>query len=318
MLLSEAIESLCIATRADGRSVRTVQSYRQKLAPLLGFLGAVYVEEITVGDLRRYVASQLDLTSRYEDHPTHRAKAGGLSPFTIASRVRAVRRLFNFLEDEEIIGKNPAKRVKVPRPKREKPKGVVLEDVVALLKTTAAGNVIDLRDRALILFLTDTGCRAGGLCGLQIQDLDLAAQRAIVREKQGKSRFVFFEPETAKALAAWLAVRPQDKGPWVFVGLGMHSKGGVSANTVLQMLRKRAKLAGVTGPVNPHAFRHGFARHFLLDGGDLATLSRLLGHSDSKITTDYYAIFTTDELQEKHRKHSPVTRMFGGDKDVDL
>jgi site-specific recombinase XerD len=187
-----------------------------------------------------------------------------------------------------------------------------------MVATTTAGSVIDLRDRALILFLVDTGCRVGGLCGLELQDLDLAAQRAIVKEKQGKARFVFFAPATARALEAWLEVRPQDKGPWVFVGLGMHSKGAISANTVYQALRRRGDLAGVSGPVNPHAFRHGFARHFLLDGGDLATLADLMGHSSVEVTKDYYAIFTAEELQEKHRQHSPVSRMLGGEDDADL
>ncbi len=44
MLLTEAIDLLCIATRANGRSVRTVKNYREKLGHLLRFLGDVEVE----------------------------------------------------------------------------------------------------------------------------------------------------------------------------------------------------------------------------------------------------------------------------------
>ena len=60
MLLSEAIEALCTATRARGRSPRTVQSYREKLSYLLTFLGDVHVEEISTADLRGYVAHLYD------------------------------------------------------------------------------------------------------------------------------------------------------------------------------------------------------------------------------------------------------------------
>lgn len=100
--------------------------------------------------------------------------------------------------------------------------------------------------------------------------------------------------------------------------LGNHSRGALTPNSVLQALRRRAAQAGVTGPVNPHAFRHAFARHFLLDGGDLGTLSELMGHESMEITKDYYAIFTMRELQEKHQRHSPVARLLRGDEDADL
>ncbi|MFN2271461.1 MAG: hypothetical protein ACK2US_11530, partial [Anaerolineae bacterium] len=93
MKLSEAIDALCIATRADGRSSRTVGSYRQKLKPLLAFLGDIDVGEISIGDLRRYVAHLMDLQARYVDHPTRRQREGGLSPFTVSSRIRAFKRL---------------------------------------------------------------------------------------------------------------------------------------------------------------------------------------------------------------------------------
>ena len=112
-------------------------------------------------------------------------------------------------------------------------------------------------------------------------------------------------------------VRPQDKGPWVFVGLANHSRGALTPNSVLQAIRRRAKRAGVSGPVNPHAFRHSFARLFLLDGEDLGTLSELMGHESVEVTKDYYAIFTVRELQEIHRRHSPVTQLLRGDENAD-
>jgi site-specific recombinase XerD len=317
MKLSEAIDALCIATRADGRSSRTVGSYRQKLKPLLAFLGDVDVEEISIDDLRRYVAYLMDLQVRYVDHPLRRRREGGLSPFTVSGRIRAFKRLFNWLKEEGTIDDNPARRIKIPRPKREKPKGISRQDLLGLLEACEGDKVIDKRDRAIVLFLADTACRVGGMCGLRIQDLDLEAGLALVREKGEKTRFVPFMPATAEALAAWLEVRPQDRGPWVFVSLANHSKGALAANSVWQILHQRAVLAGATGPVNPHAFRHAFARDFLLDGGDLGTLADLMGHSDISVTKAFYGIFKIEELQKKHRQHSPIAKLFGGGKNGD-
>jgi len=315
MLLTEAIEALAIATRANGRSRRTVDSYRQKLKPLVAFLGDVAVESVTTDDLRRYVVHLMERRTLYAGHPTHEKREGTLSMFTVEGHVRAIRRLFNWLEEEGRIEANPMRRIKTPQPRRREPKGIRREDLLALLVITEGGDVAGLRDRAIILFLADTGCRVGGLCGLRVQDVDLESRLATLTEKGERTRRVPFTRTTARALQDWLDVRPQDKGPWLFVGLGNRAHDAVSPNGVARMLKRRAKQAGVTGPVNPHAFRHAFARDFLMDGGDLGTLADLLGHTNVLVTKEYYGIFTIQELQEKHERHSPVTQIFGGDGD---
>ena len=298
MTLTEAIRALIVATQANGRSPRTVAAYREKLGHLVTYLGDVAVESITVDDLRAFVADQM----------------GRLSPFTVASRVGAMKRLFNWLESEGRIEVNPGRRIKRPRPQRREPKAISLDDVRALLATAKGDTLADVRDRAMILFLFDTGCRAGGLCGLRLDDLHLEAGLALVYEKGGKSRFVMFTPQTGAALRAWLAVRPEG-GQSVFVGL--KRKTALTPSGVWQMLQRRAERAGVEGASNTHAFRHGFARFYLLDGGDLGTLADILGHSSVEVTKAYYGVFTFQELQEKHRRHSPIAKMFEVDKNDD-
>ncbi len=80
------------------------------------------------------------------------------------------------------------------------------------------------------------------------------------------------------------------------------------------MLNRRAKQAGVTGPHNPHSFRHRFAINFLTNGGDIGVLSKLMGHSSVTVTIRWYGRFAFKELQKLHEKHSLVLKMFG-DKD---
>lgn len=291
MKLSEAIERLAVATRANLRSPRTVQAYREKCGTLLDFLGDVEVKEITVDDLRRYIASLVDAE---------------LSPFTVKTLIQHIKRLFNFLDEEGFLADNPSDRIRTPDPKRKKPKGVLGADVKALLQDVKGDSLYDLRDRAAILFLADTGARAAGVCGLQLEDLDLEEGLASVTEKRGKTRFVMFTEPTAEALRAWIEAVEIEEGP-VFLGLGPRSEGALTPNGLGQMLRRRSERAGCKGPTNPHAFRHGFARHYLLDGGDLGTLSNILGHEDVAITVEYYGVFLVNEMKAVHDQHSPVT-----------
>ena len=57
--------------------------------------------------------------------------------------------------------------------------------------------------------------------------------------------------------------------------------------------------------------RAGKAPVLLLSGGDLGTLADLLGHKDVSTTKNFYGLFTVAELKEKHRQHTPVTKLFG-------
>ncbi len=312
MQLSEAIEALIIATKANGRSAQTVSGYTRKLKPLVTFLGDVDITAITVEDLRRFIVALRDQETLWGDHPKLQARDGKLSPFTVAGHVRALKRLFNFLEGEGKLEKNPARAIKTPTPHVSQPKSIDMRDFLALLQTTEDGGLADLRDRAVILMLADTGCRVRGLCGLRLEDVDLARGVALVTEKGEKTRPVCFTDITGAALRAWLEARPDDKGPFVFVSLGPKCPGGFSTGAVGEMLKRRARKAGIEGRVNPHSFRHGFAREFLLNGGDMASLCDLMGHSSIEVTKAFYAIFTVDELREKHHKYSPVTNIFGG------
>lgn len=132
MKLSEAVELLVNATLADGRSERTAESYAAALAALVDFLGADRaVEGVTIADLRAYVARLRGQGVRYAAHPGRAPVPGGLAAATIASRVRAVKRLFRFLEDEGAIVGNPARRLLQPRPGRGvQPKAITAEDLL--------------------------------------------------------------------------------------------------------------------------------------------------------------------------------------------
>lgn len=321
MLLEEAIQMLLIATQVEGRSPHTVEWYRRRLTPLVNFLGNVPVEQITAHDLRQYIAHLQGQKTRWSNHPKHKEREGGLSPETVSGHYRALRRLFNWLVEEEILQTNPMRKIRAPKPKQHEPKSISEKDLRALLETTKAGKPSDLRDRAIILFLADTGCRVAGLCGLRVEDIDLEQGLALVREKGNKAREVLFNPPTAEALKAWLKVRPQEYGPWLFVSLGNKAKGCLSTTGVRQMLRRRAKQAGIKGRISPHIFRHTFAREFLLNGGDLAILSQLLGHSSVTVTKSSYALFDVQELKEKHKLYSPIARLFneenGGENQLD-
>jgi site-specific recombinase XerD len=152
----------------------------------------------------------------------------------------------------------------------------------------------------------DSGSCAQGLISLTPDNLELQERRAIVREKAKPNRAIFISPIDVAFIQAWLAVRPTN-AETIFCSLSVAYYGKALTYDGLKEISRRLKRkAGILGRVNPHRFQHGFAREYIKNGSDLATLSWLMGHADSMVTTWYYAVFTGAELTAAHDKYSPI------------
>lgn len=309
MKLREAVERYDLA-RTTEVSPATRRGYLQRLKVLENYFGADReIGSITVDDLRRWRASLAIQSQRYVGNGFRPVEKGGLSIPTQRTYVQQVKAFFDFLEKEtdvEEVVLSPARNLSLPKlSEREEQdlKAINDADLVSLIQTAKTWSI---RDYAIILFLADTGCRAGGLCSLTFDRLDLEKRQARLKEKGGKIHKKRFRPEVAEALQAWLAVRPTVNHRFIFVGQG-HKP--LSTLGLYRMLQRMAERAGVSGRWNPHSFRHGAARAMLLNGASLQDVKEELGHSTIDVTSRYYAHLTEDDRAERHDRFSPINRL---------
>jgi site-specific recombinase XerD len=278
------IDAFLIACRAAHLSQCTLTWYTFRLKEFAGFVNG---RVVTATLVREFL---LEVESR------------GVSSATVHGYARTLKRFYRWWESEGDLADNPVRRVVMPRLPRRVPRGIDVSAFWQLLACCESAEWLDVRDRALLMLLRDTGCRASEIANVRVSDLEMSRGFICVLGKGGQERFAFVSPVTVAAVSAWLAVRDVAlSGEWLF-----HSRRGkFTALTLNQMLRRRKREAGITGRVNPHSFRHAFARDWLRSGGDLASLSQTLGHKDLQ-TTMIYSTMATADLQEKHRKHSPL------------
>lgn len=310
MNLSDALESFLQAAKADGLSDKTVVWYAAMLRPMVAALDAQVadVADVTTAILRGYIVSLRERTTKYGDQRP--AQNAALSTETVASHIRALHRFWRWVSDEYDIP-NPAGRIKHPGKGKNTPKGIIPADMSALLHAALENDdvVVAARDAAIIALLADSACRAGGLLSLDVKDVDLEKRSAIVLEKGSKLRRIFFLPFTALALARWIAMRPVIDETALFLSFNNGAvRGRLMYSGLYQVLKRVAARAGIAGRFNPHSFRHAFARDYLLNGGDLATLAQILGHSSVEVTAHFYAIFEQSQLAAQHDKFSPMRR----------
>ncbi len=211
-----------------------------------------------------------------------------LATNTIVARIAALRFFY-----VKTLGR-PSPELKLPNPKRPKQLPTVLsrEEVGRLI-----GAATNLYRHTILLTLYATGMRRNELCQLKVTDID--SERMIIHIRQGKGRRdrdVPLQPNLLRVLRAWWRwKRPRT---WLFPGGTYHSRADrpISSKAVWHVVHDAASLAGITKHISPHTLRHSRATHLLEAGADLATIQRLLGHSDLESTTVYL------HLSDRHLK----------------
>jgi len=156
-----------------------------------------------------------------------------------------------------------------------------------VLESTQADTYGACFDRAWFLTLAHTGMRLSELLALGLDDLDLAAERAIVRgSKPGHDRVVFLTPALVEALHRYLGRRPElPDEERVFVLRGRSP----TPQTIQRRLRKYGIKAGVN--VSPHKLRHTMATRLLNQGMPIHSLRKLLGHQHLNTTQIYARLY---------------------------
>lgn len=209
-----------------------------------------------------------------------------LAAATKRKLVKGIKTFFNWCVRIELLKKSPAVQLrahKVPR-RISREKAMTDAELDALLAYVRFKTVP--RDLALILFISESGCRRGGAAGLRLADIDWNGLRATVTEKGEQSRLVAFSDLCARALRHWLAYRSAHyrvKGVYVF----SHDGAPVRPAVLAQAIRRDCQKAGIRS-LGPHSLRHRKG-HQLADSRVAPSVAATaLGHSDPLITVTYY------------------------------
>lgn len=307
MIVKQAILYYLQSCEANGLRPASLRWYSSLLGAFCDDFQNHDITHVSAQDLRGYIIGLRARVSRYVDAPQKPEQGGGLSDASISGHIRALHTFWKWVSVEYDLP-NPMRNIKRPRFQKPLPKAIDASDFIRIFEATSLDDM-GKRDRAILAFLADTGCRVGGLVSLTKTNLFLDAHRAVVIEKGGNPRTVVYTAYTARLLTVWLQAHEfvtDSVFPSMTTGQPLTTWG------VSQVLERLKDKSGVRGRVNPHSFRHNFAREYLRNGGDVATLSRLLGHSTITTTAAYYAVFSTDELAEFHEKYSPLKHLWMG------
>ncbi len=233
-----------------------------------------------------------------------------------------IRRIHSFLSmifsqavKEMLIPYNPVSKATPPAVEEQTPHYFQPETLVRVLEALESE---DIRHRTMVHLLIVTGCRRGEIAGLKWEKIDFENKQIKIdrclgytpktgifegQTKTKNTRFVTIPDETVALLRKYrrwhLEQQIMNGDRWSNTGYVFTKDDGtpIMPGTVNGWLDRFSKRHGLPH-INPHAFRHTAASILIAEGVDIVTVSKMLGHANTNVTTNVYS----HEIEEAKRK----------------
>ncbi|MDI6708516.1 MAG: tyrosine-type recombinase/integrase [Candidatus Thermoplasmatota archaeon] len=283
------VERYLAKLRADRLDIKTQKKHGYHLRAVLKFLNK-YPKEITLEDIEKWQYESV-VNRKYDIETVHHN-------FLI------LRRFLRFLGRHEI-----AEKMTIPKCSKrippEKEIWLLPPEQEAFIKKSRE---LGIRTEAIVRLFLSTGIRIGELQSLRISDINFEEQTIQIRHGKGdKTRVVFFDSETKRALREYLAVRKDttDGGDILFTS----SYGTKLSQTVVcNKIKECAILAGIKKKITPHKLRHTFITTVIEKTKDIPLAQKLAGHTEISTTMRYHHN-TFEEIKSKYMEYFDSRRV---------
>lgn len=298
-------------------SPETVRAYRSDLTQFVQSLisRGHEVASATAADVRRFVGA---LTER------------GVSRSSINRKLSSVRGFYRYLQRfadyQGTATDSPQGRQlgrKLPRfLLREETERLTDAPPAALSDRDERGDgegLWPLRDRLLVELLYTSGCRVSEAVALDVSDIDLKPESAVITGKGGRQRHLFFGRRCRELIQFYLPLRldrlamlrahrvadVSASTKLATTALFINQRGGrLSQRSARSIVTAAGEQAGIQQRVSPHSLRHSFATDLLDEGADVRVVQELLGHA-SLGTTQIYTHTSLARLKRVYRTAHP-------------
>ena len=280
----ESYQDFILSRQAALLSPKTIEFYERTVGEFISFLserGVYEPEDISSALVRGYFSS---------------VSERGVASATVHAHARGTRAFLRFLNEEGYI--SAPINIKMPRVEQKKMRVLSPDELDQILKVCKKP-----RDKALILFLVDSGMRRSEARSLNWIDIDIPSGVVNIRRSKSKrARSVFIGVKTRRALLRYRrSISHEDNDPLFQTQTGTR----LTPSGFRQVIRRISEKSGI--PFSAHDLRRTFATLSLKAGMNVLHLQSLLGHSSLEMTRRYVQM-VEDDLQESHKEYGPIDR----------
>lgn len=277
-------------------------------------------------EIKEYTLDMLDLITRldieeYLDYCSYYVKDGKeyMNDERGKSRkLASLRSFYNYFFENELIEKNPAVLVPMPKLHQKEIIRLDVDEVALLLDEVESGdkltkqqkmyhNKTKIRDVALLTLLLGTGIRVSECVGIDLQDIDFHNNGIKIRRKGGYETVIYFGDEVETALLDYLEQREHiipEEGHENALFLSIQRKR-LTVRSVEKLVKKYASLVTNLKKITPHKLRSTYGTNLYRETGDIYLVADVLGHKDVNTTRKHYAAIE----DERRRKAANVVKL---------
>lgn len=284
--LADAYHDFVLSRQASRCSPATLEFYKYTAGKFVAWLqdqGISLLQDVTARSVREYLA--LKISQEKSDNTVH-------------DIARAIKTLLRFWHSEGYID-NPV-NFAMPKVEKKRLPCLTADELETVIKACE-----NPRDRAMVLFLADSGLRRAEVVALNWGDVDMSNGLVQVkRGKGGKARSAVIGASTRRALLSYRRTLVNvSEGAPLFQAKGETRFTGWGLRLVFTRLSKRTGI-----PISPHAMRRTFVILSLRGDMDVLHLQAMLGHSSLEMVRHYAQLMDEDLIRE-HKAHSPIDNL---------
>ena len=314
MSLQKAIEIYLATLATEGKSPRYIGWLKTRMRYFTDFIHQTQgkdfrLQDLTLEDGREFIRDLMGRDVKYSSHPFLKARSGKLAVQYIHGCGRAMRSFSSWAYEEGYLEENVMQRLKLPKLPTIQPEPLSEEEIRKVLAICLDHTLERLRNYSMLMLFLDTGIRLNELITLRQSKIDFVIGEMTVLGKGNKERKVPIGSQAKKALIDYLTKeRPEPENPRDADCVYLNADRHPISNEVVEKVFQRVKKAAGLPNFHPHICRHTFSVRYLINGGDVFSLQKILGHSSLEMTRKYVNLASGD-VKDKHRQFSPMDNL---------
>lgn len=288
--VESAYELFIRKCRVKNLSEATITSYNNKVIPFVEFCNGGEISAVTV-----------DTVDAFTDMLK---KEHNVNDVSVVSYLRSVRAFLYYCMDCDYM---TSFKIHLPKCNKEIKEIYTDEQLERLLAKPDINSCSFTEYKTWVFenYLIATGNRLSTALNVRIKDIDFDNAIIILRKtKNRKQQIIPLSATLADVLQEYLVVRGGEPDDYLFC----NNYGEQASNRTWQTLVYRYNVKRDVNVTSIHAFRHSFARLWILNHGDIMRLKTILGHSNIAVTNEYLQMFGQD-LQMDFEKFNPLDNM---------
>jgi len=230
-----------------------------------------------------------------------------IKPATLHSYLTGARAIFYFGMKKGYINEF---KVQLPKMDEVVKETYTDQEIMALLKKPdmKKSEFTDYRNWVLVNYILGTGNRAGTIINIKIGDVDFDSGNIILKVLKGRKQYYIpISKSLAAILREYLSYREGEPDDPLFCNTYGQP---LTLNRLEYEIAKYNKSRGV-GKTSIHAFRHTFAKQWVLNGGDIFRLQKILGHRSLDMVRQYVNMYGND-IHRDFDRFNPLDNYLGG------